>query len=218
MYIDTRISGYHFETDLVYVYTYAYQNLCTGTCICIWHFCAWTCIYGVATISRLLNIIGLFYKRALQQRLYSAKDTFNFEDDINHSDHISVNSYVSAKFVLEHVYIDKFISIAMYRQTRLQLRYQSGHSICIHIRVCTWMNTYSERSILVLWTGPRWNHFCWFQNFQKQYGSYRAGMGWRRVVGSLRLQVSFAEYRLFDRAILQRRPVLVRSLRIVAIP
>jgi len=32
-------------------------------------------IYGVATISRLLKIIGLFCKRALWKRLYSAKET-----------------------------------------------------------------------------------------------------------------------------------------------
>jgi len=34
--------------------------------------------YGVATISRLLKIVGLFCKRALQKRLYSAKETYNF--------------------------------------------------------------------------------------------------------------------------------------------
>ena len=30
------------------------------------------CSYGLATISRLLKMIGLFCKRALQKRLYSA--------------------------------------------------------------------------------------------------------------------------------------------------
>ena len=33
--------------------------------------------YGVATISRLLKIKGLFCKRALSKRLYSAKETCN---------------------------------------------------------------------------------------------------------------------------------------------
>jgi len=37
-------------------------------------------LYGVATISRLLKIIGLFCKRALYKRLYSAKETWNFEE------------------------------------------------------------------------------------------------------------------------------------------
>jgi len=33
-------------------------------------------------------------------------------------------------------------------------------------------------------------------------------MGWLRLVGSLKLRVSFAEYRLFYRALLQKRPVI----------
>jgi len=33
-------------------------------------------------------------------------------------------------------------------------------------------------------------------------------MGWLRLVGSLKLQVSFAEHRLFSRALLQKRPVI----------
>jgi len=43
-------------------------------------------------------------------------------------------------------------------------------------------------------------------------------MGWLRLVGSLKLQVSFAEYSLFYRALLQKRPILLRSLLIVATP
>jgi len=36
--------------------------------------------YGVASVSRLLKIIGLFCKRAPQKRLYSAKETYNFKE------------------------------------------------------------------------------------------------------------------------------------------
>jgi len=43
-------------------------------------------------------------------------------------------------------------------------------------------------------------------------------MGWLRLVGSLKPQVSFAEYRLFYRALLQTRPIILRSLPIVATP
>jgi len=42
-------------------------------------------LYGVATISRLLEIIRLFCKRALQKRLYSAKETCNFKEPTNES-------------------------------------------------------------------------------------------------------------------------------------
>jgi len=43
-------------------------------------------------------------------------------------------------------------------------------------------------------------------------------IGWLRLVGSLKLYVSFAEYRLFYRALLQKRPIVLRSLLIVATP
>ena len=48
--------------------------------------------------------------------------------------------------------------------------------------------------------------------------SHRIAMGWLRSVGSIKLQVSFAEYRLFYRALLQKRPIILRSLLIVATP
>jgi len=35
-------------------------------------------------------------------------------------------------------------------------------------------------------------------------------MGWLRLVGSLKLQVSFVECRLFYRALLQKRPIIIR--------
>jgi len=37
-------------------------------------------------------------------------------------------------------------------------------------------------------------------------------MGWLRLAGSLKLQVSFAEYHLFYRALLQKRHIILRSL------
>ena len=41
--------------------------------------------YGVATSSILLKVIGLFYKRGLKKRLYSAKDTYNFMEPTTRS-------------------------------------------------------------------------------------------------------------------------------------
>ena len=43
-------------------------------------------------------------------------------------------------------------------------------------------------------------------------------MGWLRLVGPIKLQVSFAEYHLFYRAFLQKRPIILRSLLHVATP
>ena len=42
------------------------------------------------------------------------------------------------------------------------------------------------------------------------------GMGWLRLVGSIKLQVSFAEYCLFHRGLLQKRPIILWSLLIEA--
>jgi len=39
-------------------------------------------------------------------------------------------------------------------------------------------------------------------------------MGWLRLVGSLKLSISFAEYRLFYRALLQKRPIFSGNLRV----
>jgi len=42
--------------------------------------------------------------------------------------------------------------------------------------------------------------------------SYTRAMGWLRSVGSIKLYVSFAEYRLFYRALLQKRPIIWSTL------
>ena len=38
--------------------------------------------YGVATISRLLKMIGLYCKRAQEKTLYSAKETYSFKEPL----------------------------------------------------------------------------------------------------------------------------------------
>ena len=42
-----------------------------------------TYLYGVPTISRPLQIVGLFWKRAQQKRLFSAKETYNLKEPTN---------------------------------------------------------------------------------------------------------------------------------------
>jgi len=56
--------------------------------------------YGVATISRLLKITGLFCKRALLKRLNSAKETYNFEEPTNRS-HSIVGDIEMIELVIE---------------------------------------------------------------------------------------------------------------------
>jgi len=109
-------------------------------------------IYGVATISRLLQIAGLFCKRALKCRRYSAKETYYSKEPTHCSHTIHLNPHCSHP---------------------------------IHLNPC------------IFWVRI---------------------MVWLRLVGSLRLQVSFAEHRLFYRALLQKKPIILRSLLIVAAP
>ena len=45
--------------------------------------------YGVASVSRIDKIIGLFCKRDLLKRRYSAQETYDFIDPTNHSHPIS---------------------------------------------------------------------------------------------------------------------------------
>jgi len=47
-----------------------------------------------STISRLLKIIGLFGKRALQKRWYSAKETYNCKEPTTHSHPICVQCLI----------------------------------------------------------------------------------------------------------------------------
>ena len=65
---------------------------CVETCVIYmcWHMCWHMCCYGVATWSRLLQFIGLFCKRALWKRRYSAKETYNFKEPTNRSHPIHV--------------------------------------------------------------------------------------------------------------------------------
>jgi len=53
--------------------------------------------YGVATISRLHKIIGLFCKRALLKRRYSAKETYDFKEPTNRSHPMSSRLYHTNK-------------------------------------------------------------------------------------------------------------------------
>jgi len=59
------------------------------------------CRYGVATISRLLKIKGLFGKRALQKRPIFSKETCNFKEPTNRSHPISSDEEAFNKFVRE---------------------------------------------------------------------------------------------------------------------
>jgi len=63
-----------------------HDSFMTHSCVIhvsfICHSCVW---YGVALVSRIDKMIGLFCKRALQKRRYSAKVTYNLIDPTDRS-------------------------------------------------------------------------------------------------------------------------------------
>ena len=65
--------------------------------------------YGVAMTRRLLKSIGLFRKRALSNRLFTAKETYNFKEPTNLSQPIDAQtseSWHTHKWVMLHKWMN----------------------------------------------------------------------------------------------------------------
>jgi len=73
-------AAYYIPTCTMCICIYIYICICTS-----WLHMQYSDAYGVATISRILEIIGLFCKPALQKRLYSVRETYNFQEPTNRS-------------------------------------------------------------------------------------------------------------------------------------
>ena len=74
-------------------------------------------------------------------------------------------------------------------------------AVCCSATLCVWEPVFFRPPLLTL--AQLSNFVC---------------RGFLRLVGSFKSQVSFAKYRLFYRALLQKRPMILRSLLIVATP
>jgi len=89
--------------------------------------------------------------------------------------------------------------------------------VCVCLRVCLCVcceqGGYGHRCSCVLCLSV-----CVYLCVCCERGGYGIGMGWLRLVGSLKIQVSFTEYHLFYRALLQKRPIILRSLLTEATP
>jgi len=73
----------HIHTHtLLHTHTRARRNSMSGTGM-----------YGVALVSRLLKIIGLFCKRALQKRPIFSEETYNFKEPTNRSHPIPIYAH-----------------------------------------------------------------------------------------------------------------------------
>jgi len=85
-------------------------------------------LYGVATISRLLKIIGLFCKRDLLKKRYSTKETYNFKEPTNRSHPLLCNVCVRVCMCMLLVLFWWCLA-----QTTLQT---TGVCVCVCVCVC----------------------------------------------------------------------------------
>jgi len=91
----------------------------------------------------------------------------------------------------------------------VSVRHFAFDTVCLCVSICVCVcrfvcvpQTRCIQQVPVSWTGDR-EYVCACQFLS---------VGWLWLVGSLKLQVSFAEYSLFYRALLQSRPTNLRSL------
>jgi len=70
--------------------------------------------YGVASSSRLLKIIGLFCKRALLKRRYSAKETWNFKEPTNRSHLIHMKRRIHSIYMKRRIHETKCFTLHLH--------------------------------------------------------------------------------------------------------
>jgi len=137
--------------------------------------------YEVATISRLLNITGLFCKRAISKRLYFAKETCTFKEPTNRS-HPIHRSICVCVFACVCVFVRRYLGVSpLYNQVDRYSRYLALSLFCIY-----------------------------------RYQILRGVCSICQILSHIRR--GRREYSLFYRALLQKRPTILRSLPIVATP
>jgi len=143
--------------------------------------------YEVATMSRLLKIIGLLCKRALYKRLYSAKEPYDFKEPTN-------RSHPTWRYIPIHI-----IRSQKWRCTWTSLSPQARHHWDGIIGRYGMMRRLRRQRCFQIWPHVTRNY-----------------MGCLQSVGSWKLHVSSENIGLFCRALLQKRPIILRSLLIVA--
>ena len=104
---------------------------------------------------------------------------------------------VRRRVVRQHAYSVKYENVRIFE------------NMCKHVKICVINHRYKKDSTKSIIHHPYRNMCTWDQHVT---------MGWLRLVGSLKLYVYFAEYRLFYMVLLQKRSIILRSLLIVATP
>ena len=113
---------------------------------------------GVATISRLRKIIGLFCQRALYKRRYSAKETYKFKEPINrsHPIHIYTNTHAETyscnpmirEFVLREL-VRVLLSLSAYISKHTHTQRHTETLMPTHTRAIRWSGSSPHENLRV---------------------------------------------------------------------
>jgi len=133
--------------------------------------------------------------------------------------HICICTYIRIICaILEHRHTACFIYTLNMTHERVTTLWQvnascSTQCITLHELTCDMLRLH------ISWHMHKWQPSLIVRDMtHAQVPWLKLTMGWLQCVGSLKLQVSFAEYILFYRALLQLRPLILRSNLIVATP
>ena len=146
----------------VYVCMCVYMRVCVHTYIHFHLLCTYVVIYryGVATYRRLHKIIGLFCKRALWKKRYSAKETFNVKKPSNRSHPI-----LATRLNKREALMREYVALMRVYVCMCMCVY-----VCMHVCVCvyTYMPMYLKWTYIHvyrywsrIWArGSRWCGYC----------------------------------------------------------
>jgi len=139
------------------------------------------------------------------------------------SGHIYSNSCIFLNFHTNECFTITELPRSIYMYTHVHIHTYIYVYVCLYIYICICICAYILQSQLE--NNLQWKMICNKCNKCMNFSTanYTRAlqilvMGWLRLVGSLKSQVSFAEYSLFYRALLQKRPIVLLSLLIVATP
>ena len=172
----------------IYTYIFIITHISWYKYVCIYHYMGW------------LRLVG-----SLRLRVSFAKEPYSTDDILRKKPIIlSILLIVATPYisncVYTHIFISLYIYVCMYHDTYMNVYihiylYQYAHIcvyMCVYVYICVYMCIYVCICVYI-----------------SLYGV--ATMGWLRLVGSLRLMVSFAKEPDTRDDILQKSPIILRS-------
>ena len=182
--------------------------VCVRVCMCVY---VCVCVFKRVKTSccRLLKIIGLFFKRALQKRIYSTKETYDSWQVIRQ---LAPCLLLLCRFcVCVYLYMCACVLVCVFA--------------CVYVCVCACVCV--NACITAIFANCRVNVcgcacvcMCAFEYVCVYVCIFKKNptTGWLCLVGSFKLKDSFAKEPYKRDYILQKRPINLRSLLIVATP